>query len=426
MFSFGLAVYFSLFGFFAWRKFSWALLFVVTTLPSYLVRFSLGVFSSTLLEGMILVLGAVWCVRYFRAGLVALPSKPFLAALGIFLAATTLAVFVSPDMRAAAGEWRAYFFEPMLFFAVLAHALRTREVSAAQIIRALSVSAILLSIFALFQEFTGFWIPYPWAEESGRRVTSIFEYPNALGLFLAPLIPLFAGRILVIYASQTATTRKLSAIGYWLLAIFTSLLAILWAHSTGALVGVAAGLIIFWLMLFLKQAVHIGRFEFSFYAAHFTLAIMLIAAAVWVFKTPTFRDELLMRDWSGQVRRTIWKESWQMLRDHPIFGAGLAGYQTEIVPYHRARYIEIFLFPHNILLNFWSEMGIPGVFGFLWLLILFFHMVWRSLRGAGSGIVRASIAAAMVVLLVHGLVDVPYFKNDLAVLFWIIYALGVV
>ncbi len=30
----------------------------------------------------------------------------------------------------------------------------------------------------------------------------------------------------------------------------------------------------------------------------------------------------------------------------------------------------------------------------------------------------------MTALLIHGLVDVPYFKNDLAMLFWIIYALG--
>jgi uncharacterized ion transporter superfamily protein YfcC len=29
------------------------------------------------------------------------------------------------------------------------------------------------------------------------------------------------------------------------------------------------------------------------------------------------------------------------------------------------------------------------------------------------------LMGAMVVIVVHGLVDVPYFKNDLAVLFWV-------
>ena len=32
----------------------------------------------------------------------------------------------------------------------------------------------------------------------------------------------------------------------------------------------------------------------------------------------------------------------------------------------------------------------------------------------------------MTVLLIHGLVDVPYFKNDLAVLFWIIIGLIII
>ena len=32
----------------------------------------------------------------------------------------------------------------------------------------------------------------------------------------------------------------------------------------------------------------------------------------------------------------------------------------------------------------------------------------------------------MVVLLVHGLVDTPYFKNDLSVLFWLIIGLGII
>jgi len=29
----------------------------------------------------------------------------------------------------------------------------------------------------------------------------------------------------------------------------------------------------------------------------------------------------------------------------------------------------------------------------------------------------------MFVILIHGLVDVPYFKNDLAILFWLIFGI---
>ena len=39
-----------------------------------------------------------------------------------------------------------------------------------------------------------------------------------------------------------------------------------------------------------------------------------------------------------------------------------------------------------------------------------------------SRIVGAGLLGSLTVLVVHGLVDVPYFKNDLSFLFWIIIA----
>ena len=137
-------------------------------------------------------------------------------------------------------------------------------------------------------------------------------------------------------------------------------------------------------------------------------------------------DEFLFQSPSGKVRLVVWQESLAMLKDHPITGAGLVGYQTALVPYHHpwhkevAPYpLEIFLYPHNVILNFWSELGLLGLIVFIWLMVAFFQVAWRK-RDQPLAIMAL---AAMVALLVHGLVDVPYFKNDLAVLFWIIMAL---
>ena len=115
-----------------------------------------------------------------------------------------------------------------------------------------------------------------------------------------------------------------------------------------------------------------------------------------------------------------------MLKNRPIFGAGLAGYQTAIEPYHRAKYLEIFLYPHTLVLNFWSEMGIAGLGAFFWILVVFFRAARKTFLSEeweGSALAAGALAA-MTALFVHGLVDVPYFKNDLAVLFWILCALG--
>ena len=87
---------------------------------------------------------------------------------------------------------------------------------------------------------------------------------------------------------------------------------------------------------------------------------------------------------------------------------------------------EIYMYPHNIFLNFWSELGIFGALLFSWIIAKF---LWQS----GYFLIKEKdhleryfvlgLAASMIALVVHGLVDVPYFKNDLAALFWVIIAL---
>ncbi|MBI2552150.1 O-antigen ligase family protein [Candidatus Uhrbacteria bacterium] len=448
-----LTTYYLLFALLAWKRLHWAVLLIIATLPSYLIRFHLGPIPITLLEGMILIVVAVWLLRQLRAKGLELRAFETLRStlyalrwpLALFLIAATAAMFVAPDWRAAAGIWKAYFIEPTIFFLILLD-LKLHHPALLdnnKIIRALSVSALLLSVYAICQRLTGFGIPAPWDAE--LRVTSIFPYPNALGLFLAPLIPLMIG-MLIESRSWKIENRKfyLLLTTYYLLAIISSIIAIAFAKSTGALVGIGAGLITMGI-LWLRQK-SCGRTQSTVVA----LGIFAtLAALLLIFSLPA-RDELLLRDWSGHVRRTQWSETIVMLKDHPLLGAGLAGYPETLKPYHKATYIEIFQYPHNIVLNFWSETGLLGLLAFAWLTIIFFRIALLNtrnpsqppltlrggdktipplkVRGGGGSYELIPIAAmaSMTVLLVHGLVDVPYFKNDLAILFWIVYALGVV
>ncbi|MBI4450308.1 O-antigen ligase family protein [Candidatus Uhrbacteria bacterium] len=140
-------------------------------------------------------------------------------------------------------------------------------------------------------------------------------------------------------------------------------------------------------------------------------------------------QKLTFQKWSGSVRLAQYRETWRLLRDHPIRGAGLAGYQQAIAPYHEKRDVEIFLYPHNLLLAIWVELGLAGLLLFLTILYQFFRQLFSpplSGRGSERGWGRYGIVAAMFVVLVHGLVDVPYFKNDLAMLVWVIVAIGTI
>src|SRR3989338_8758214 len=88
---------------------------------------------------------------------------------------------------------------------------------------------------------------------------------------------------------------------------------------------------------------------------------------------PPIVQKLTFQKWSGSVRLAQYRETWQLLRYHPIRGAGLAGYQTAIRPYHEDSRVEIFLYPHNLLLAVWVELGLAGLIIFLTILYQMFR-----------------------------------------------------
>lgn len=373
----------------------------VALLPIYLLRFRIGPLPTTALEALWIVVMIAWLMRWRsvmgdRKNRPYARIRPWLMPCGLLLAAGIIGVVVAPDTRAALGLLRAYLVEPVLFFlvfqAVADDALRKRAAVA------LVVSGTVVALIALLQPLVA-----PHTLWEGVRATSVYSFPNAVGLFLAPIVVLAAGMVF-------GRGRKFSAAtaGYAIAAVlmFAALVA---AQSEGAVVGVAAGL----LALGLLHA-----------KARKPTMIVAIAAIALILVIPPARhfaaEKLLLRDWSGTVRRITWEETVHMLRDRPLTGAGLSGYPILMRAYHKATAIEIFQYPHNVVLNIWSELGLLGLAAFGWILVTFFRLAGRD-ESRPYG--RIAIAA-MIALLVHGLVDVPYFKNDLAFLFWIIVALG--
>jgi len=62
---------------------------------------------------------------------------------------------------------------------------------------------------------------------------------------------------------------------------------------------------------------------------------------------------------------------------------------------------------------------------FSWIIgrYLAFSFKLLAVRDNQDKFVVLGLLCAMVVIIVHGLVDVPYFKNDLAVMFWALVAM---
>jgi O-antigen ligase len=118
-------------------------------------------------------------------------------------------------------------------------------------------------------------------------------------------------------------------------------------------------------------------------------------------------------------RFQLWGVTMRMLAHRPIFGSGLSGFADAINPY-RNGYAEQQIYPHNILLNFWTETGILGVVAFGWLMVqTFMTTLGGWLHGShGWRPYQLGVLLFLLAVLAHGLVDVPFFKNDLSLQFW--------
>jgi O-antigen ligase len=373
--------------------------------PAYTVRWHLGFYPTTVLEVAILATVVAFVIESWRLGAVPDFRSPFTVAAVVFIVAGALSVLFAPDRRAALGIYRAYLVEPVAFFLVLINVVssfkRARFVlvalGLAGVVVAIANSVVILDALRHHAISPGVTGP-----------VTIYTNANDIPLFLVPLIAI-AGAI-TLY--QPETRDRILAGPFLAVAVLSTLLS----FSRGgylALAAVALGLAV--------SHRYRGRM----------LAAILVAGVVVMLVPPINHRIAVELDFSNPQntlvgRFELWRVSLQMLLQHPIFGAGLSGFAQTIGPYWNPTHTDRFIYPHNIVLTFWSETGLLGLAAFTAILVAGFGVCWRLWRRGAPQLrpLELGVLLALVAVVVHGLVDVPYFKNDLAVEFWAILGLA--
>ncbi len=388
-----------LFAYIAFNDLRQAIILLLGLLPTYLIRFSIGPFPTTLLEVLLLILILVWVVRFHGIPAATTLHGHWIWAILLLIAAASIGVSVAPDTMAALGIWKAYIIEPILLFLIIRTTIKTKT-DIEWVFIALGISAIVVSIFAIIQFLTGIGLPIPWDIE--RRVTSFYDFPNAVGLFLGPVVTI--GLVHLFRPVKEITFSATGQRWFWGLVSALGLVTVILAKTEAALVAIPAAIL---LVSFLCKSTR-----------KFTIPFAILLAIVAFAITPV-KEKLLLEDYSGGIRLSQWRETAELLKDHALFGTGLSGYPTALAPYHQDTWIEIFQYPHNIFLNIWVELGLLGLVAFVLLAITVLRNFLQN-RNDPTTIIAFT---ALLEMLIHGLVDVPYFKNDLAVLTWALLAI---
>ncbi len=443
-----LIVYFALFIFLCIKNLKLGILLTIFLLPGYLIRFSVLQVPTTLLEISILSCFLVWFVKNHRTILKTKIENgktfyPFGLEIILILALSFIAVFVGGLNNSALGIFKAYFLEPIMFFVVILNTFKGGK-GLKQIIMTLAYSTLIVSAFAVYQKITGQFIFNEfWANPENRRIVSFFGYPNAVALYLGPIIPLLAG----LFFWQLRGRGGLKT--FWeqiilLFSIILNILAIYFAQSKGAILALIISLFLVAFLLLKKKLKII------------ILIIIILGSSSFYYFQKDWINLKLSSSLSYQIRSIQWDETMKMLQNgNLLWGSGLAKYKEAIEPYHQEGFffnkdadpdfrrkvvfgsdqnyrterwqpLEIYLYPHNIFLNFWVELGFIGMLVFTFLILRFIFLSLKYYfknKGNRNGDMALGLFASMSIILIHGLFDVPYFKNDLAVLFWIIIAL---
>jgi len=378
------------------RLATWLMALALAALPLYVVRPHLGPLPTTLLELLLLLALAVGGLAYWSQ----LPWRnPYLLpGLLLLLGASLGVVFTASTHIKALGIWKAYFAEPMAAAVVIAAIARVRQ-RARLLLAGLAVAGAVSALANLGVDVRHLM---QGTFSTTTPPVAIYNSANDVSLFLEPLSALALA--LAVY-SDRRDERLVAGALYLLFAA-----AIVVSLSRGGWLALGAETLFVFLF-------HPWRWRVL--GALLALALAALGASGKVRHRVLVELNFHSPDNTIALRGALWRSSLNMLSHRPLTGAGLDGFKYALAPYRAPDYHENLIYPHDLFLNFWSETGLIGLAAVVWLLA----QAVRTLRaGLNSGpwarLLAIGTGAALVGFCLHGLVDVPYFKNDLALVFW--------
>lgn len=362
----------------------------IVAMPLYVFRFSIlevpsNVFEILALVTIILFLSSVVGLKNELGG-----YKEYWVPIVMIILGLLLSTLYNETYRSGLGILKGWFIIPIIFAWSCVGLWREDK---KKLLKAVYFSAFLVASVSLAYLFFG-------QLTFDGRLQAFYNSPNFLAMYLAPAVVIgiflfkenskwYAGSLFIIITSLYHTQSYAA----WL-AIFVSTIFLLIIQNKKSGIEWQKAIIMFFIA---------GAFFFSQRGTDKLDSLLQIGERS-----------------SASSRLTIWQSAVKIGLDNPIVGIGPGNFQAKYSAYQK--YFPPYLEwaapqPHNLALAFWLQAGIVGLAGFLGLIFVWTGELMKIKNWQKENYIYAGI---MIYILVHGLVDTTYFKNDLAVVFWLI------
>lgn len=330
-------------------------------------------------------------------------EKTFLIGLILFLIGATTSFFMNEHTDTGLGMLKSFFFLPVLLASVLI-LTRAQQQALEKILWMWLAGLATVAWTSLISASNG-WLTYD------GRLMGFYESPNYLAMLVAP------GLLLSLYFFLTIMNNRIR----WGLGFFSVILlmTLVLTQSYGALISFGVSLLLF---LYLIRNIIVSSLKKIVLFCCFCLFV----SGVFLWSSEKFQTLFHNTERSSFVsRQMIWRAAWKIGLDNPIVGIGVGNFQNEYLAYQKyfPPYLEWAVpQPHNLYVAFWLQAGIVGLGGFLIVignLLWRWHLSWKQKNLSQKERFLGALGLSLLVYyLIYGLIDTPYFKNDLALAFW--------
>lgn len=420
----------------------WLIILTFILVPTYTVKLNVfGLPTNLLMFWVVLVwlVFFIWLVakKQLSQFLTTVKNwdKPILIFIGLFLLSGLVGLFINGTDRAKLGQFIVLFLQPISLFFIGKFIFNQNSNSKNCLLYTVYCLLALSGLLAILQYFTLLGLPPAWWGNAvePKRAIGFFSHPNFFALWSAPLLALLIpdlGKRMQNWKLEIACLPARQGNWKFFTAWLLGAIGLLLSFSRAGWLGLAAAILVY-----LVVAADNKIRKFTFTGIIIALVItMAVPNLRWRFILPFYGEK------SAVSRLSLWQTGWKGIKESPVLGLGLTGFSNN---WHRLNtdpgLTDTHNFPHNIFLDLWVETGLLGLVSFIGIVSIFIYRGLRRsppplARGGDGGEVerlqfnqtlKLSLTLFLIALLTQGLIDNPYFKNDLAMVFWIILSLAI-
>jgi O-antigen ligase len=389
-------------------------------IPLYVIRFTIFGIPTNVLEigiGAVLLIFLIQFRDYKNLLQISNYWKPKTIIFGSLLLLASIGVFVSEELRSSLGSWKAYFVLPSLLLLILSQMGVKYYVS---LIRGIIGSGLAVSIITIAQVVVlgldGELRPMAMYALGLDPAVAQGGFANYIAMYLVPIFVLSLSR------------RNIPVELRWFV-ITVLFIGIISTQSYAGIFAIIGALGIWILTRVLLSKKNQQNLITNPIVRKYSLPILGVITAfiaifgIWQFNTPKFQSLLDMNNRNSITTRVqIWDTSIAIIRDNPVLGIGLTDFQRVYAETIPTKYFPPYEWlvpePHNLYFAFWLHLGLAGI---IWLIYVLRYIIIRLIEAIKSNHWEIYwLSLSLLSIFLYGILDTPFWKNDLALLFLVI------